>query len=107
MVFFVFLPKILFCKIIHIMLNSKYWNTTPSIKTVLFMYPSRVSCLIVSRPTGKLNLLIYLQLKYIHRNHRASLGIGQSIVMVLFDVVAEMHSDGLQFVVLQIWHQLL
>ena len=105
------------------MLNCKYWNTTPSIYG---NWPLATGCWQVERKIILLNFsiscqepkarcqkqtkfapLLKVQLKYIHRDHRTSLCIGQSIVMVLFDVVAEMHSDGLQFVVLQIWHQLL
>ena len=45
-----------------------------------------------------------LHLENIHSNNGAGLRIGQSVVMVRLDVVAEMKCNGLQFVILQIWH---
>ena len=49
-------------------------------------------------------LIVVVFSENMHRNHRASLSIGQGVMVVLFDVVAEMQRHGFHLVVLQIWN---
>lgn len=48
-----------------------------------------------------------IKLEDIHRNYCTSLGIGNGIMVVFRQVIPEMLGNRLQFVILQIWYELL